>query len=176
MPPTAIVEALRARTNQSVLTTMLKKFMRVWPASDSVLMRQGATKRRIPLEDGALHLSLFHPLDDHYGFPPLQAALMALDIHNAAGRWNKALLDKRDDLQRQIDDFHTPRAVSGRRDSRTLAVRGLSCARHCLAPWLSQRGARGAQACPLTCVSAMATAHHHGRVQEVSERHWLPGA
>jgi len=42
---------------------------------------------------GALHLKLFHPLDDHYGFPPLAAALMALDTHNAAGRWNKALLD-----------------------------------------------------------------------------------
>ncbi len=28
-----------------------------------------------------------------YGFAPLEAALMALDIHNAAGRWNKALLD-----------------------------------------------------------------------------------
>ncbi|MBX9464599.1 MAG: phage portal protein [Aquamicrobium sp.] len=62
-----------------------------WPVA--LEYRQGSTKRRIPLEDGALHLSLFHPLDDHYGFPPLQAALMALDIHNAAGRWNKALLD-----------------------------------------------------------------------------------
>jgi HK97 family phage portal protein len=40
-----------------------------------------------------LHLSLFHPLDDHYGFPPLQAALMALDVHNAASQWNKSLLD-----------------------------------------------------------------------------------
>ena len=39
------------------------------------------------------HLTLFHPLDDHYGFPPLEAALIALDTHNAAGRWNKALLD-----------------------------------------------------------------------------------
>ena len=42
---------------------------------------------------GAIHLALFHPLDDHYGFPPLEAALMALDTHNSAGRWNKALLD-----------------------------------------------------------------------------------
>lgn len=40
-----------------------------------------------------LHISQFHPLSDHSGFAPLQAALMALDIHNAAGRWNKALLD-----------------------------------------------------------------------------------
>jgi HK97 family phage portal protein len=40
-----------------------------------------------------LHLALFHPLDDHYGLSPLEAAAQSLDIHNAAGRWNKALLD-----------------------------------------------------------------------------------
>jgi HK97 family phage portal protein len=40
-----------------------------------------------------LHLKLFHALDDHYGLPPLEAAQMALDIHNAAAGWNKALLD-----------------------------------------------------------------------------------
>jgi HK97 family phage portal protein len=66
-----------------------------WPVA--LEHREGSRKRRIPLGSdgagGALHLRLFHPLDDHYGFPPLQAALMALDIHNAAGRWNKALLD-----------------------------------------------------------------------------------
>ncbi|WP_274424872.1 phage portal protein [Chelativorans sp. YIM 93263] len=55
----------------------------------------GSAKRRVSLEeDGTgLHLTLFHPLDDHYGFAPLAAALQALDIHNAAARWNKALLD-----------------------------------------------------------------------------------
>ncbi|MBJ3774827.1 phage portal protein [Acuticoccus mangrovi] len=40
-----------------------------------------------------LHLSLFHPLDDHYGFAPIEAAQTSLDIHNAAGAWSKALLD-----------------------------------------------------------------------------------
>ena len=40
-----------------------------------------------------LHLATFHPLDDHYGLSPLEAAAQSLDIHNAAGRWNKALLD-----------------------------------------------------------------------------------
>ncbi|GAB4068613.1 phage portal protein [Ancylobacter sonchi] len=40
-----------------------------------------------------LHLALFNPLDDHYGTPPLEAAQTALDLHNAAGAWNKALLD-----------------------------------------------------------------------------------
>ncbi|XWN33718.1 MAG: phage portal protein [Devosia sp.] len=40
-----------------------------------------------------LHLSMFHPLNDHYGFAPVEAALTSLDIHNAAGAWSKALLD-----------------------------------------------------------------------------------
>ncbi|MEA3036010.1 MAG: hypothetical protein QOH04_1775, partial [Sphingomonadales bacterium] len=40
-----------------------------------------------------LHLSLFHPLDDHYGLAPLEAAAVAVDTHNAAAKWNKALLD-----------------------------------------------------------------------------------
>ena len=48
-------------------------------------------------EEGALppilHLRLFHPSDDHYGLSPLKAAHRALDLHNAASRWNKALLD-----------------------------------------------------------------------------------
>ncbi|WP_137045498.1 phage portal protein [Pseudolabrys sp. FHR47] len=40
-----------------------------------------------------LHLTLFNPLDDYYGFSPLEAALTAVDTHNAATAWNKALLD-----------------------------------------------------------------------------------
>ncbi|WP_321505154.1 phage portal protein [Breoghania sp.] len=40
-----------------------------------------------------LHLKLFHPLNDHYGFAPIEAAQVSLDVHNAAGAWNKALLD-----------------------------------------------------------------------------------
>ena len=35
----------------------------------------------------------FHPLDDHYGLSPLEAAAVAVDTHNAAAKWNKALLD-----------------------------------------------------------------------------------
>ncbi|MEM9676740.1 MAG: phage portal protein, partial [Pseudomonadota bacterium] len=57
----------------------------------------GASKEVLkPDETGSMpvfHLAQFHPLDDVSGFPPLQAALMALDIHNAASRWNKGLLD-----------------------------------------------------------------------------------
>ncbi len=40
-----------------------------------------------------LHVRLFHPANDHYGLSPIEAAATAIDIHNAASRWNKALLD-----------------------------------------------------------------------------------
>jgi HK97 family phage portal protein len=40
-----------------------------------------------------LQLALFNPLDDHYGLAPLEAAAVAVDTHNAAAKWNKALLD-----------------------------------------------------------------------------------
>jgi HK97 family phage portal protein len=68
-----------------------------WPLALSY--RAGNLKRRIALVaderriPDALHLTLFHPLDDHYGFAPLEAAATALDVHNAASAWNKALID-----------------------------------------------------------------------------------
>jgi HK97 family phage portal protein len=40
-----------------------------------------------------LHMALFHPLNDHYGMSPLEPAGAGIDLHNAAGAWNKALLD-----------------------------------------------------------------------------------
>ena len=40
-----------------------------------------------------IHLKSFHPLDDHYGLGCLPAAASAIAAHNAAGAWNKALLD-----------------------------------------------------------------------------------
>jgi len=40
-----------------------------------------------------LHLKLFHPINDHYGMSPIEAAATAIDIHNTASGWNKALLD-----------------------------------------------------------------------------------
>ena len=39
------------------------------------------------------HIKNFHPQDDHYGFSPMQAAAMAMDVHSSASRWSKALLD-----------------------------------------------------------------------------------
>lgn len=57
----------------------------------------GAGAVRFAMDAGGmppmLHLTLFHPLDDHYGLPPLEPAALALDIHNAAGAWHKALLE-----------------------------------------------------------------------------------
>ena len=40
-----------------------------------------------------LHTRLFHPANDHYGMSPIEAAAVAIDIHNTASGWNKALLD-----------------------------------------------------------------------------------
>ena len=53
----------------------------------SVRFEQNATQPPI------LHLTLFNPLDDYYGLSPLEAAACAVDTHNAAAQWNKALLD-----------------------------------------------------------------------------------
>lgn len=40
------------------------------------------------------HVKAFHPLDDWYGMAPLEAAMLAVDQHNAAGAWNQALLNQ----------------------------------------------------------------------------------
>jgi HK97 family phage portal protein len=57
----------------------------------------GGRPRRLSLDAApvaqVLLMALFHPLDDHYGLAPLEAAGQSLDIHNAAAAWNKALLD-----------------------------------------------------------------------------------
>lgn len=40
-----------------------------------------------------LHATLFHPLSDLYGFSPIEAAAVAIDVHNAGAAWTKSLLD-----------------------------------------------------------------------------------
>ncbi len=40
-----------------------------------------------------LHFRDFNPLDDWYGMSPMEAAAFSIDVHNAAGGYNKALLD-----------------------------------------------------------------------------------
>jgi HK97 family phage portal protein len=66
-----------------------------WP--DAYLYQAGGRAVRLS-RDGAgflpvLHLKLYNPTDDYYGLSPLAAAATAIDIHNAASAWNKALLD-----------------------------------------------------------------------------------
>ena len=66
-----------------------------WPRAYLYSVGGDCVTYRIP-GDGfspILHLKLFHPLDDHYGFAPLRAAQAAIEIHNAATGWNRALLD-----------------------------------------------------------------------------------
>ena len=55
----------------------------------------GGRSVRFHQEDGTpiLHLKLFHPGNDYYGLSPMEAAACAIDIHNAASGWNKALFD-----------------------------------------------------------------------------------
>ena len=43
--------------------------------------------------DPVCHIKSFHPQDDHYGLSPMQAAAVAVDVHNSASAWSKALLD-----------------------------------------------------------------------------------
>jgi HK97 family phage portal protein len=66
-----------------------------WPAAYEYAVN-GRALRFPPEGDPVapiLHVRQFHPLDDYYGFPPLEAAQTSLDLHNAASAWNKALLD-----------------------------------------------------------------------------------
>jgi HK97 family phage portal protein len=67
-----------------------------WPAA--YLYKAGEARSRLAARDGLgrpslVHLKGVHPLDDHYGLGCLGAAAGAVSIHNAASRWNKALLD-----------------------------------------------------------------------------------
>lgn len=65
-----------------------------WPAAYEYAV--GARRHRFdatgPLSP-VCHIRNYHPQDDHYGFAPMQAAAMAVDVHNSASRWSKSLLD-----------------------------------------------------------------------------------
>ncbi len=69
---------------------------RGWPTG--YLYRAGDVLTRYPADTigdrpGLLHIRGFHPLDDHYGAGCLNAASGAVAVHNAAAKWNRALLD-----------------------------------------------------------------------------------
>ena len=65
-----------------------------WPEAYDYMVNGEAIRFR---QEGAvppiLHLKLLNPADDHYGLSPIEAAARAIDIHNAAGAWSKALFD-----------------------------------------------------------------------------------
>ncbi len=63
---------------------------RGWPVA--FVYRAGEAATRMPT-DSVIHIRTMHPLDDHYGLGCLGAASGAVAIHNAAAKWNKALLD-----------------------------------------------------------------------------------
>lgn len=65
-----------------------------WPVAYEYAV--GGRKHRFDVREGVpcvCHIKSFHPQDDHYGLSPLQAAAQAVDVHNSASRWSKALLD-----------------------------------------------------------------------------------
>ncbi len=64
-----------------------------WPVAYEYTV--GNRRHRFDMTAGVpiCHLKSFHPLDDHYGLSPLQAAASAVDVHNSASAWSKALLD-----------------------------------------------------------------------------------
>ncbi len=101
----AYVEAVSAGEGPRELYALRPDRMKVvpgpdgWPqgfdytvAGSTVRFDQGAASldAKVP---PILHLTLFNPLDDYYGLSPLEAAAVAVDTHNAAAKWNKALLD-----------------------------------------------------------------------------------
>ncbi|MFV0334744.1 MAG: phage portal protein [Tropicimonas sp.] len=65
-----------------------------WPVAYEYSV--GAKKHRFDMGADVppiCHIRSFHPTDDHYGLSPIQAAAVALDVHNSASHWSKGLLD-----------------------------------------------------------------------------------
>lgn len=92
--------ALDDRGAPAELHTLRPDRMRIVPGEDgwpvAYEYRVGGRTHRFDMTTEAqpvLHLRGFHPLDDHYGMAPLEAAAAAIDIHNSAGKWSKGLLD-----------------------------------------------------------------------------------
>lgn len=74
--------------------------MRVVPGADGWPVAYeysvGSARHRFAVRAGIspiCHIRSFHPVDDHYGLSPLDAARRAVEVHNAASNWSKALLD-----------------------------------------------------------------------------------
>lgn len=99
----AYVEAVSLNGQPAELYALRPDRMRVvpglrgWPeaydyalGAQTVRFRQDVLPSDVP---PILHIAFFHPVNDHYGLAPLEAAGVSLDTLNAAAAWNKALLD-----------------------------------------------------------------------------------
>ncbi len=65
-----------------------------WPVAYDYSV--GGRVHRFPVAEGlspVCHIRALHPTVDHYGLSPMQAAAVAIDVHNSASSWSKALLD-----------------------------------------------------------------------------------
>jgi HK97 family phage portal protein len=96
----AFIETVVANGTPRELHALRPDRMRVLPGPDGwpEAYEYAVAGRSVRYDQSAalppiLHLAQFHPLDDHYGLSSLEAAATAVDTHNAAAKWNKALLD-----------------------------------------------------------------------------------
>ena len=96
----AYVEAVGAGGVPAELHVLRSDRMSVVPGSDGWPVAYeyavAGRKHRFDVREGVpciCHIKSFHPQDDHYGLSPLQAAAQAVDVHNSASCWSKALLD-----------------------------------------------------------------------------------
>jgi len=96
----AYIEAVSVEGAVRELYTLRPDRMRVVPGADGWPAAYDYTigARSVRFEQDAplppiLHLTQFHPLDDHYGLSSIEPAAVAIDTHNSAAKWNKALLD-----------------------------------------------------------------------------------
>ena len=64
-----------------------------WPVAYDYAVGGRSHRFAVGRASPVCHVRAFHPTDDHYGLSPLRAASTAVDVHNAASRWSKGLLD-----------------------------------------------------------------------------------
>jgi HK97 family phage portal protein len=96
----AYVEAVPGEAGPSELHVLRSDRMSLVPGADGWPVAYdysvGGRVHRFAVAEGQspiCHIKSFHPTDDHYGLSPLQAAAVAIDVHNSASSWSKALLD-----------------------------------------------------------------------------------
>ncbi len=97
-----------------------------WPVEYVYAVGQAQARYPIDALTGqadVLHLKQFHPIDDHYGLGGLEAAADGVQAHNAAMRWNAALLENaaRPSGALVFEPGHGPAALSAEQFQRLKA-------------------------------------------------------